>query len=68
MEEKILQKKKNGMAMLALFILLYILAILAIIYGGIISGNPYAENVPGIILIVSGLIYTAAGWIPFLGL
>lgn len=68
MEEKILKKKKNGMAMLVLFILLYILAISAIIYGGIILDDPYAANIPGIILLVFGLIYTAAGWIPFLGL
>lgn len=62
MEEKILKKRKNGMAMLVLFILLYIAAIAAIILGanaaGVISG----------LLITAGIIYVALGWIPFLGL
>lgn len=63
MEEKILQKKKNGMAMLLLFILLYIAGILAII-GGIAMD----AGAPGTVLIVIGILYAALGWIPFCGL
>lgn len=59
MEEKILQKKKNGMTMLILFILLYIAAIAVIIIG--------AQRGSGI-LIAAGVIYAALGWIPFCGL
>ena len=39
MTEKVLNNKKNGMAMLVLFLLLYLLAIFACIFGGVmISG------------------------------
>lgn len=62
MEEKILKKRKNGMAMLVLFILLYIAAIAAIILGA------NAAGVTGGLLITAGIIYVALGWIPFLGL
>lgn len=63
MEEKILQKKKNGMAMLLLFILLYIAGILAVI-GGIAMD----AGTLGTVLIVIGILYAALGWIPFCGL
>lgn len=63
MEEKILQKKKNGMAMLLLFILLYIAGILAAI-GGIAMD----AGALGMVLIVIGILYAALGWIPFCGL
>ncbi|MEY8521963.1 SPFH domain-containing protein [bacterium 1XD8-76] len=59
MEEKILQKKKNGMTMLILFVLLYIAAIAVIIIG--------AQRDRGILIAV-GVIYAALGWIPFCGL
>lgn len=59
MEEKILQKKKNGMTMLILFVLLYIAAIAVIIVG--------AQRDRGILIAV-GVIYAALGWIPFCGL
>ena len=50
MEEKILQKKKNGMTMLILFVLLYIAAIAVIIIG--------AQRDRGILIAV-GVIYAA---------
>ena len=59
MEEKILQKKKIGMTMLILFVLLYIAAIAVIIIG--------AQRDRGILIAV-GVIYAALGWIPFCGL
>ncbi len=59
MEEKVLRKKKNGMTMLILFILLYIAAIAMIICGASMDRG---------ILIAAGVIYAALGWIPFCGL
>ena len=58
MEEKVLNKKKNGMAMMLLFIALYsIAAILMCI--GVDHSKP---------LRVVAVIYLGIGWIPFLGL
>lgn len=68
MEEKILQKNKNGMGMLLLFILLYAAGIAAIVFGGIMLDGYGGGFVPGIILLVLGIIYTAFGWIFFCGL
>ena len=68
MEEKILQKKKNGMAMLMLFILLYIAGILAIVGGAVIDSKSAEVSVPSILLMIIGILYAALGWIPFCGL
>lgn len=68
MEEKILQKKKNGMAMLVLFAVLYVMGILAIIGGIVINVNADRAEVSGTVLIVVGILYVALGWIPFCGL
>jgi regulator of protease activity HflC (stomatin/prohibitin superfamily) len=62
MEEKVLKKSKNGLAMVTLFILLYAVAIAAIIV-------EQAETKAGwIVLIVAGGVYAAIGWIFFIGL
>ena len=66
MEEKVLKKNKNGMAMLMLFIALYVVAIAAIVSGAIMTET--AESVIAIILIVIGVVYVGLGWIFFLGL
>ena len=67
MEEKVLKKSKNGLAMVTLFILLYAAAIAAIIVGSIMVEQ--AETKAGwIVLIVAGSIYVAIGWIFFIGL
>ncbi|MCQ2519506.1 MAG: SPFH domain-containing protein [Lachnospiraceae bacterium] len=58
MTEKILSKKKNGMAMMLLFMVLY-LAFVGVFAFGIVN-NP--------ILAVVGGVYMAFGWIPFCGL
>lgn len=58
MEEKILKNKKNGMAALLGFSVLYILAVAAIIFGAM----------KGPALLVIGLVYVCIGWLPFLGL
>ncbi len=64
MQEKILKNKKNGMAVLLIFSLLYIAAIVGLIFGCI-----YVETSAAAIalLIVSG-IWLLVGWIPFCGL
>lgn len=66
MEEKVLQKKKNGMTMLVLCILLYIVAIIAIICG--IGRNSTVGGALNNIMIAAGFIYAALGWILFCGL
>ena len=68
MEEKILQKKKNGMAMLLLFIILYVAAIVAIIGGIVINVKGDRALISGTSLIVIGIVYAVFGWIPFCGL
>ena len=66
MEEKVLKKSKNGLAMVTLFILLYAAAIAAIIVGSIMVEQ--AETKAGwIVLIVAGGVYAAIGWIFFIG-
>ena len=58
MEEKILNTKKNGMAMMLLFIILYLVTGF-LLFVGIPCCTPLA---------VVAMIYLAIGWIPFLGL
>jgi len=63
MNEQMIGKKKNGMAVLLLTILELLVAVAVTIAGGIImdaSGNP--------VLFIFGLIWVCIGWIPFLGL
>ena len=59
MQENILNNKKNGMAMLLLFTLLYVAAIAITILGGI-----YGITVVAVI----GVLWLCIGWVPFLGL
>lgn len=73
MEEKILQKKKNGMAMLTLTLALYIAAIGAILldvrWGGLI--RVIGRYIPWFIrmaLMGVGAVYVSLGWILFCGL
>ena len=69
MEEKVLKKNKPGMAMLMLFIALYVVAIAAIVSGAIMTETAEsAKSVIAIILIVIGVVYVGLGWIFFLGL
>ncbi len=68
MEEKILKKNKNGMGMLFLFLFLYLGAIASIIFGAILMDGAGAAHPLGVILLVIGILYSALGWIFFLGL
>lgn len=63
MEEKILSKKKNGMAVLLLSLIIYAAAIAATVIGGIMADagkNP--------VLLVIGLIVLATAWLLWPGL
>ena len=59
MEEKILKNKKNGMVMLLLCSVLYLLGLALTIVGGV------GQRV---FLTVVGVIWLSIGWVPFLGL
>ena len=65
MQEKILNSRKNGMSMMLLCILLYILAILGIVFGGIKLDR---GALSGLALFIPGLVWALLGWIPFCGL
>lgn len=69
MEEKVLNKSKNGMTMLVLLLLLYAAGIAALVVGaitGLSESGPHSAA--GIALFVVGVIYVALGWFPFCGL
>ena len=66
MTEQVLQKNKNGMAMLLLAIALYVLSIFAIIGGGIALETRNSKV--GLVIMIIGIVYAALGWILFLGL
>ena len=59
MQEKVLSNRKNGMAMMLLFLFLYAAAVTVFVLGSVFIQIP---------LIVIGSIWTAVGWVPFLGL
>ena len=65
MEEKILNTRKNGMAIMLLCILLYVGAILCIVFGGIHLDK---GRTIGLALFIPGIIWVLVGWIPFCGL
>lgn len=67
MEEKVLKKNKNGMAMLMLFIVLYAAAVAAGVVGAVMTESKGA-SAPWIALIVIGSVYAVTGWVFFLGL
>lgn len=58
MEEKVLTKAKNGMLVLIVTTVLYLLSIAAMIYGTLYS----------IPLMVIGIVWMCIGWIPYCGL
>lgn len=58
MTEKVLSNKKNGMAMMILWIVLYLVALLMTILGAAFVWT----------LFIIGVVWLCIGWIPFLGL
>ena len=65
MQEKILNTRKNGMTVMLLCILLYVAAILCVVFGAI---NMDRGNMLGLLLFIPGLVWALLGWIPFCGL
>ncbi len=61
-------KARNGMGMLILLIILMLAGIAAVILGANWIDENSLRRMTGIILLVSGILYTCLGWIPFLGL
>ena len=64
MKEIVLEKKKNGMAVMLLVILGYIVAAGLIVLGAVNGGDDFRE----ILSIILGLIIVSLGWIPLCGL
>ena len=58
MTEKVLSNKKNGMAMMILWIVLYLVALLVTIFGAALVWPFF----------IIGVVWLCIGWIPFLGL
>ncbi len=67
MKEKILTTKKNGMAALLLTSLLYIGAVVLLIYSAMALEAEEIEVLPVVLLILS-ILWLCVGWIPYLGL
>lgn len=65
MEEKIYTTKKKGMAGLFGTLFVIALAVAAIVAGAL---QLEVNTVPGVILLVVGIVICAVGWIPLLGL
>ncbi len=62
MKEKILNQKKNGMAVLIFTIFLYLLAIGLVILGA------NSEGILKVLCLVVGIVWLVVGWIPWCGL
>ena len=65
MKEKIYTTKKNGMPVMLLTILVLVLGVVAIVFGGIGIEGQQSYGVP---LLVAGILVDTLGWIPFMGL
>ena len=61
MKEKVLSNRKNGMAMMFLFIFLYLAAFFCLVFGASNGGWAF-------VLMVVGILWLCVGWVPFLGL
>lgn len=66
MEEKLLNNKKNGMGVLLVLIVSYVIAIAMIVFGAIqMDAHRY---LPGVPVFVVGMVWACLGWIFFCGL
>ncbi len=66
MQEKLIGKKSNGMAVLVLTLLLYIAGIGTLITGALLLESGTVTL--GVVLLVVGIVWVCIGWIPFVGL
>ncbi len=67
MQEKILNGKKNGLAMLFLILLLYVVGIAVLVAGGVMAEAGTLMPLAVLLLVLGGL-WTALGWLPLCGL
>lgn len=65
MTEKVLNSRKNGMAAMLLIILLYLVGIGCIVFGGILTDKGFGWAIP---ILVVGIVWAVLGWIPLCGL
>ncbi len=65
MKEKVLNNKKNGMAMLLLFSALYLAAVGLVIFAGVKLDDGRMGFIP---LLVLSILWLSVGWLPFCGL
>ena len=65
MQEKVLNNKKNGMPVMLLLIGAYLLALAAMVVGGI---KMDAGSGLGTAIFVVGVVWVCIGWFPFMGL
>lgn len=63
MKEIVLQNKKNGMAVLLVTVVLYLLAVAGCVGGGMLLPGAF-----GLVLLVVSILWLSLGWIPLLGL
>lgn len=63
MKENVLNQRKNGMAAMLLTILLYCLAIVGVIFGGIALDNGGSP-----VLFIVSMVWVCLGWMPLMGL
>lgn len=68
MEEKIIAKGKNGMLVLLLNIVLYLVAIAGIVFGALMLDEELGTPILGVVLLVISIAYVSLGWILFCGL
>ncbi len=66
MKEIVLNKKKNGMTVMLLVIVLWLASVAATIFGGLLMDE--GMGLLGLPLLVFGVIWMCLGWIPALGL
>lgn len=67
MQEKVLNIKKNGLAILLLILLLYAAGIGILVAGGVMADEGVLMPL-AVLMIVLGCLWTALGWIPLCGL
>ena len=68
MNEIIIGKKKNGMAVMLLTIVGLLAAIALVIFGGILLESSVGASPLGVVMLVVGIVWFVLGWIPFVGL
>jgi len=66
LKEIVLNKKKNGMTVMLLIIVLWLASVAATIFGGLLMDE--GMGLLGLPLLVFGVIWMCLGWIPALGL